>query len=652
MSKNDKQRELRELVIQAFSDAKTKGKPDWRTMALSVLKNRLLQRTNRGFREADYGVSTLRQLVELLPDLLVLETGFPPSVSILVDVEDGRLAGPKNGPRKPVGQDGPESEEEAVRFQELLDRYRSIGDNLGVGEAYASQLPSVDAADVERTFVNIVSLWASSNPVDAEIDTIRDLVQNIDKFVPDLLALAVVHATLRTQSAGRELPSKLGDVNFRVADSLRSLLELSPKASPAATMHAATAKTKELHSALEKSVLRFCQSTPVAAKLPSTDVIKQAHAYKPYALLGERQTLRDVEVLLGTLFRKFCESCEKHEAEQIPLRVRDLRRQLQRTLDSFDGDSGHRIRRVVLEPVATHMSLLIEEGTRASEEMVTPLIQVVGGTFRLDLTSGDGDVVFPARVINDGDGTAHAVHVRSAGPPGSPTISASDPSSPFDLPPRTERLIRLRLSNRSGEETLGLKALLACETINGTHLEREQQLEFKQQRIQPDWDEFLMHPPYAINPIRDKRNLYGRDSILADLGLHVSNETSTFLWGQKRVGKTSVLQVLAGNLNRRGDIACIVLRMGELVSLHEGQLAHTLATRLIGALNLPTAVPGEDEFRAGLGRLIPFVEDLARENGGKMLVIIDEFDDLNPALYLGDRGNSSSRRYARSPRLV
>ena len=524
----DKQRQLRDLVIQAFADAKAKGKPDWWKMQLSVLKNRLLQHTNREFREADYGVTTLRQLVELLPDLLVLETGFPPSVSILVDAEDGRLADPKNGPRKPVGKDGRESEEEAVRFQELLDPYRSIGDNLGVGEAYASQLASVDAADVERTFVNIVSLWASSNPVDAEIDTIRDLVQNIDKFVPDLLALAVVHATLRTQSAGRRLPTILGDVNYRVADFLRSLLELSPKANLDTTMHAATAKTKELQSALEKSVERFCQSTPVAAKLPSTDVIKHAHAYRPYALLGERQTLRDVEVLLGTLFRKFCESCEKHEAEQIPLRVRDLRRQLQRTFDSFDDDPGHRIRRVVLEPVAIHMSQLIEEGTRASEEMVTPVIQIVGGTFRLDLRSGAGDVEFTARVINDGDGPAHAVRVRSAGAPGSVTLSASDPSSPFDLLPRTERVIRLRLSNPSGEGTLGLTALLACETINGTPLEVQQELEFTQQRIQPDWDELLMHPPYAINPIRDKRNLYGRDSVLADLGLHVSNETSTW----------------------------------------------------------------------------------------------------------------------------
>ena len=533
MRKKAKLRELRKLVVQAFSDAKTKGKPDWQTMNLSVLKNRLLLRTKTGFREADYGATTMQQLVELLPDVLALVTGRHPSVSILIDVDDGKLAEPNGDSGKAGRRDARESEDDAVRFQELLDRYRSNGDNLGVGEAYASQLSSVGDADIERTFVNIVSLWASSNPVDAEIDSIRDLVENIDKFVPDLLALAVVHATLRTESAGRKLPTKVGDVNYRVAGWLRSLLLLPPKTSPAATMRAATAKTKELQSALDKSVESFCQSTPVAAKLPSTDIIKQAHAYAPYALLGERQTLRDVEVLLGTLFRKFCESCENHEAERIPRRVRDLRGQLQRTLDSFDADLGHRLRKVVLEPVATHMSHLIEEGTRASEEMMTPSIQIFGGTFKLDLSRGDDDVVFPARVINDGDGTAHAVRIRSGEPPGSATLSASDPSSPFDLPPRTERLIRLRLSNAPGEGTLGLTAVLACKTINGTHLEFDQELEFKQQRTQPDWDGLLTHPPYAINPIREKRNLYGRDSVLADLGLQVSNETSTFLWGQK-----------------------------------------------------------------------------------------------------------------------
>ena len=99
-----------------------------------------------------------------------------------------------------------------------------------------------------------------------------------------------------------------------------------------------------------------------------------------------------------------------------------------------------------------------------------------------------------------------------------------------------------------------------------------------------------------------------------------------------------MLQVLAGNLRQRADVACIVLRMGELASLHEGQLGHRVATRLVEIQESERDVPAEDEFGAGLGRLVPFVEALARDSGRKMLVIIDEFDDLNPAFYLGERG--------------
>lgn len=50
-------------------------------------------------------------------------------------------------------------------------------------------------------------------------------------------------------------------------------------------------------------------------------------------------------------------------------------------------------------------------------------------------------------------------------------------------------------------------------------------------------------------------------------------------------------------------------------------------------------VPEEAEFGAGLGRLIPFSEQLSTAcPGRKFVVIIDEFDDLDPAFYTGERG--------------
>ena len=90
-----------------------------------------------------------------------------------------------------------------------------------MGEAYVAQLASVADADIEWTFANIVSRWASSGPVDVEINGIGDLVANVDQFVNETLASAVVHATARLESAGLQPPAGAGDLTFRVAASLR-----------------------------------------------------------------------------------------------------------------------------------------------------------------------------------------------------------------------------------------------------------------------------------------------------------------------------------------------------------------------------------------------------------------------------------------------
>lgn len=609
-------------------------------MQLSVLKNRLLQLTGRDFREANYGAETMRELVEGMPDLLALGQGRDQwSVSLRADnaaeVADGENEASDNANG---AQTALVEQDETVEFQTVLDQYRTNGDNLGVGEVYAAQLASVAHADVEWTFSNIVSRWASSGPVDVEINGIGDLVANVDKFVDETLAAAVVHATARLKSAGLQPPAGAGDLTFKVAASLKKQHRLSARTTPRAVMSRAVATTNERQRALVDAVNRFCTSAVVAARLLSIDVVKRAHAYGHYALEGEQRILRDVEVLLGTLFRKFCESCEKYEGEQIPMRARDLQRQVQRAIDSLNEGLGYRLGRLVLEPVANHVSKLIEEGTRASEEMMMPSVRIAGDVFKLNLTDAAGEVVFPARVVNEGDGTAYAIRIEQAEAANGIELSASEPPLPFDLAPRAERLVRLRLGGSPSVPRIQVPTTVGCQTANGRPVSFEQTLVFKQQGTQPDWDALLHSPPYAINPIRERKDLFGRDSILSDLELHVSNETSTFLWGQKRVGKTSVLQVLAAKLGERDDVACMVLRMGELASLHEGQLGHTVANRLVRILGTAREVPSEDEFRAGLGRLVPYVEELARESGRKLLVIIDEFDDLNPAFYRGERG--------------
>ena len=494
MGPDTRENELRALIVRAFIVARAKGKVDWRTMMLGVLKNRLLDSTGRAFKETDYGAKTMRELVESVPDLLDLGEGSQPFVTIRPDVAT-ELAGDASDNASHTQAAEPEPDE-TVEFQAVLDRYRTNGDNLGVGEAYATRLSSVADDDVEWTLANIVSRWASSAPVDVEINGIGDLVANIDKFDDETLAAAVVHAITRLDRAHRRRPAGLGDLTFRVAASLRSKYRLPAKTKPEAAMQKVIARTTERHLALVTEVDRFCKTKVGNARLPSIDVIKRAHDYRDYALAGEQGILRDVEGLLGTLFRKFCESCEKYEGEQIPMRARDLRALVQRTMDSLNDGLRYRLEQLVLEPVAHHVFHLIDEGTRTSEEMMMPSVRITGEVFKLDLAGATDEVVFPVRMVNQGDGTARSIRIGQCNDPSGTQLSASEPSAPFDLAPGTERLVRLRLGGPLSEHGLELPTTVECETVNDRRVSFEQTLVFQQQRTQPDWDELLRSPPY------------------------------------------------------------------------------------------------------------------------------------------------------------
>jgi hypothetical protein len=81
----------RELVLRAYAAAKATGRPDWRRMTTAVLKNRLLDLTDRTFDEADWGAATAREFVETLAPMLALDFTTRPTTAVLhsdFDVED------------------------------------------------------------------------------------------------------------------------------------------------------------------------------------------------------------------------------------------------------------------------------------------------------------------------------------------------------------------------------------------------------------------------------------------------------------------------------------------------------------------------------------------------------------------------------------
>lgn len=93
----------RELVLRAYAAAKATGRADWRRMTTAVLKNRLLDLTDRSFDEAEWGATTTREFVEMLAPMLTLDFSTRPTTVVLhsdVDVGDQLLVAAAEPARK------------------------------------------------------------------------------------------------------------------------------------------------------------------------------------------------------------------------------------------------------------------------------------------------------------------------------------------------------------------------------------------------------------------------------------------------------------------------------------------------------------------------------------------------------------------------
>lgn len=73
----------RSLVLAAFDEARASGRVTWQQMTTAVLKNRLLNSTQRAFSEKNFGVSSMVEFARLFPDDLDVDTRtVPPMVTL------------------------------------------------------------------------------------------------------------------------------------------------------------------------------------------------------------------------------------------------------------------------------------------------------------------------------------------------------------------------------------------------------------------------------------------------------------------------------------------------------------------------------------------------------------------------------------------
>lgn len=169
----------------------------------------------------------------------------------------------------------------------------------------------------------------------------------------------------------------------------------------------------------------------------------------------------------------------------------------------------------------------------------------------------------------------------------------------------------------------------------------EELFELEGQRTGIDWESLQEDNPYDLEPVSIESELVGRTEILNKLIAQSKAKSvgSSFIYGQKRVGKTSIVKTLKTRLTSTYSASQFVvyLEMGDCIDPDAKTTIKQLGKRLcreIQRANPNFSRLSIPEFEGALSPLSDFLESILDiDPGYKILFILDEFDEIPKEMY-------------------
>lgn len=178
--------------------------------------------------------------------------------------------------------------------------------------------------------------------------------------------------------------------------------------------------------------------------------------------------------------------------------------------------------------------------------------------------------------------------------------------------------------------------------FNNTFQSRNFLFEFQGQNHNVDWDSLKYEEPYTWEPVDTEEKLVGRREILDRLWTSIVMKdkiSSFYIYGQKRVGKTSIVKTLNTKIQRDMNNNFIVLYIegGEYKDLSLSKTIQNLGEiiclkirdcdKRFSGIEIP-------KFDGALSPLTRFLDKVALISPDiRMLFILDEFDEISSEIF-------------------
>lgn len=188
------------------------------------------------------------------------------------------------------------------------------------------------------------------------------------------------------------------------------------------------------------------------------------------------------------------------------------------------------------------------------------------------------------------------------------------------------------------QNTPSIMGVISWCDYKGEKTEKDFIIEVTPQNSDIEWDKIKYQQPYSLESVENEDELIGRKGLLETISekLKLKKMESTIIYGQKRVGKTSLARTIQGRFKHVDNYVGIFIETGSLDKSSSEKFIKSLGKKIIKNIGSKVDITNFeiDNFDGSLYPLVTFIEDvmLANENL-KIVIIIDEFDEIPIQLY-------------------
>ena len=264
--------ESQKLIIRAYEEARRSGKTGWKRMTTAVLKNRLLDLTDRSFDESKYGASSLIDFVLRHSDMLSIDKSeFPPIVELNASVMLPKSEEDVSTPRYRIRQDLWQA---AIDYSSGTRYVWDVHTNEAIPSDDLMDAPIVRpiTADIQRELREEFSSLVSA---EYELDKIES--NQIERWIEESLGMAHLPTRLKSgwitffrDKVRDHLSRWFDDSGLQRPDDMTSPIERDiPRLSP---------KTGELRELVVSVVREMTHQELSTLNLPARAVLRVARS--------------------------------------------------------------------------------------------------------------------------------------------------------------------------------------------------------------------------------------------------------------------------------------------------------------------------------------------------------------------------------------